>query len=90
MIVPTLRRSTRAWWKRTTSLMDISKTFKPSARLIEDHRSFFDQLVDVEEICILGHSLAEVDKSYFDRLLAIPAIASAPWRLAARPKGRQA
>ena len=69
------------------SILDryFSKTFKPSARLIEEHCPFFDQLVDVEEVCILGHSLSEVDELYFRALLAIPGMASARWRMACRP-----
>jgi hypothetical protein len=69
------------------SILDgyFSKTFKPSARLIDEHRPFFDRLVDLEEICILGHSLSEVDELYFRTLLAIPGIASARWQLACRP-----
>ena len=63
-----------------------SKTFKPSAQLIEEHRPFFDRLVDVEEIFILGHSLSDVDELYFRALLTIPSIASARWRLACRPE----
>jgi hypothetical protein len=63
-----------------------SRTFKPSARLIEEQRPFFDHLSGVEEVCILGHSLHEVDAPYFRRLLAIPGIASARWQLACIPE----
>jgi len=63
-----------------------SRTFKPSARLIEEHRPFFDQLSEVEEVCILGHSLHEVDAPYYRRLLATPGIASAQWQLACIPE----
>lgn len=63
-----------------------SKTFKPSARLLEEHHPFFEQLAGVEEIRILGHSLSEVDSTYFNRLLTIPGFSSARWQLACRPK----
>lgn len=44
-------------------------TFKPTDRIIEQHRSFFDELVDVSEILVLGHSLADVDAPYFWEIL---------------------
>lgn len=61
-----------------------SKTFKPSARLLEEHRPFFDGLVGVQEVVILGHSLSQVDGAYFHRLLSVPGISSACWKLACR------
>lgn len=54
-------------------------TFKPSARLIHEHRSFFEQLTNLEEVCVLGHSLSAVDRPYFHALLAVADTASAPW-----------
>jgi hypothetical protein len=59
-----------------------AKTFKPSARLIEQNRPFFDRLMDVGEVLLLGHSVQAVDEPYYRRLLAIPGIASALWRVA--------
>jgi hypothetical protein len=59
-----------------------SETFKPSARLIEQNHSFFDRLLGVEEVCLLGHSIQGVDWPYYRRLLAIPAMGSASWRVA--------
>jgi hypothetical protein len=66
------------------SILDgyFSKTFKPFARLIEEHRPFFEGLTDVEEVCVLGHSLSIVDEPYFQALLAIPGIAYARWQVA--------
>lgn len=61
-----------------------STTFKPSARLIEQHRPFFEQLTWVEEVCVLGHSLSSVDEPYFRALLAIPGMSSARWQVACR------
>ena len=68
------------------SILDqyFSNTFKPSARLIEKHRPFFEQLAWVKDVWVLGHSLSSVDEAYFRALLAIPAIASANWRIACR------
>jgi hypothetical protein len=61
-----------------------SNTFKPSARLIQEHRPFFEQLIGLEEICVLGHSLSIVDILYFRKLLAMPGAASARWQVACR------
>jgi hypothetical protein len=59
-----------------------SKTFKPSARLIEEHRPFFQRLIGFREVCVLGHSLSSVDELYFRALVAVPGIASARWQVA--------
>jgi len=59
-----------------------TKTFKPTARLIEQNRPFFDSLSGVEEVLLLGHSLQAVDHPYYRRLLAIPGMASARWWIA--------
>lgn len=45
-------------------------TFKPTEKIIERNRSFFDGLVDVSEVIVLGHSLAEVDALYFWEILS--------------------
>lgn len=61
-----------------------SKTFKPSARLIEENRPFFDQFTNLEEVCVLGHSLSSVDEPYLRALLKIPGIPSTRWRIPCR------
>lgn len=61
-----------------------SNTFKPSARLIQKHHSFFEGLADAEEVYLLGHSLSKVDEPYFQALLTIPGITSARWKVACR------
>lgn len=42
-----------------------SRTYKPTDRVISIHRGFFDSLSDIKRICVLGHSLSEVDWPYF-------------------------
>lgn len=42
-----------------------SKTYKPADRVISAHQAFFNSLSDVKRICVLGHSLSEVDWPYF-------------------------
>lgn len=61
-----------------------SNTFKPSARLIEKHHPFFEQLTCARDVCVLGHSLSSVDEPYFHALLAIPGISAARWQVACR------
>ncbi|MGE8374592.1 MAG: bacteriophage abortive infection AbiH family protein [Diaphorobacter nitroreducens] len=61
-----------------------SSTFKRSAELIQKHAYFFDQLSDVEQVVILGHSLSEVDSEYFAALLEVPALKAANWMVACR------
>jgi hypothetical protein len=68
------------------SILDgyFSTTFKPSARLIQENRPFFERLNEVEEVWVLGHSISQVDEPYFQALLAIPSVAAARWHIACR------
>lgn len=61
---------------------DFSDTFKPSARLIHEYSPFFERLTNLEEVCVLGHSMSAVDRPYYHALLAVAAAASARWRVA--------
>jgi hypothetical protein len=63
-----------------------TKTFKPSARLIRENHSFFEGLTNLEEICVLGHSLSSVDEPYFRALLEIPDVPCTRWKIACRDK----
>ncbi|EFH74991.1 conserved hypothetical protein [Vibrio cholerae RC385] len=38
---------------------------KPVADVLEQHKTYFEQLKDVEEIVIIGHSLNAIDQPYF-------------------------
>jgi hypothetical protein len=44
-------------------------TFKPTRKVIADCQPFFEVLRDVEQIDVMGHSLAKVDQPYFVELL---------------------
>ncbi|RBB37561.1 hypothetical protein DPV79_21450 [Burkholderia reimsis] len=61
-----------------------SKTFKPSAQIIQAHGDFFALMRDVKEVFVLGHSLSYVDAPYFDAMLAVPGLRTARWTLACR------
>jgi Bacteriophage abortive infection AbiH len=63
-----------------------SDTFKPSARLVEEHRPFFEQLKDVEQIEVLGHSVSAADQPYYRALLALSGLAAARWRVTRFPE----
>ncbi|NKA72379.1 hypothetical protein GO285_01247 [Ralstonia solanacearum] len=59
-----------------------SQTFKPTGRLIQEHRDFFESLRDTKEVTVLGHSLADVDAAYFKAILAVSGLSAATWTLA--------
>lgn len=61
-----------------------SSTFKRSAELIQKHAQFLEELSDIEQVVVLGHSLSEVDSEYFAALLKIPALTAASWVIACR------
>lgn len=75
---------TRLW--QAHEILDgfFSSTFKPSRRLIEQHRSFFDGLTSIETVYVLGHSISDVDRPYFEALLAQPNMGTAHWLVAGR------
>lgn len=45
------------------------KTYKPTAKIIEDNQIFFSELNNIEEIYVLGHSMSEVDFPYFQNIV---------------------
>lgn len=59
-----------------------SRTFKPSAEIIQAHGAFFSRISDVKEVFVLGHSLSHVDDPYFEAMLAVPGVHRARWTLA--------
>lgn len=59
-------------------------TFKPSQKLIAKHRFVFEELSEVTQVVILGHSLSEVDAAYFQALFLQKSIAAAQWVIVCR------
>lgn len=43
-------------------------TYKPTKDIIQNHDSFFRNLISVEEIFVLGHSMSSVDLPYFEQI----------------------
>ena len=74
---------------RVTEAYDIldqyfSKTFKPSMKIIKKNDIFFSRLRNIKEICVLGHSLDEVDRNYFKAVVTAINVDSTPWTIACR------
>jgi hypothetical protein len=44
------------------------QTFKPTELIIRANRSFFEELRDVQQILVMGHSLEDVDLPYFKEI----------------------
>ncbi|SUX38764.1 Uncharacterised protein [Cedecea davisae] len=61
-----------------------SATFKPSQKLIADHRHFFEGLSEIKQVVILGHSLSAVDAVYFQALFQESSVSAAQWVIACR------
>jgi hypothetical protein len=52
-------------------------TYKSTNEIMKINESFFDQLNDIQNIFVLGHSLSEVDMPYFDTItkhINLPAV----------------
>ncbi|MBH3466216.1 bacteriophage abortive infection AbiH family protein [Pseudomonas carnis] len=59
------------------------RTFKPSAKIIEQQKSYFAGLKSVTQVVVLGHSLSKVDEAYF--LALVEALQANPsWTVAVR------
>jgi hypothetical protein len=57
------------------------RTFKPTRRVIAVNQSFFGALHDVQEIIVMGHSLADVDLPYFKEIIRQISILDVRWRI---------
>ncbi len=65
------------------------KTFKPSAKIIEQQKPYFDGLKSVTQVVVLGHSLSKVDEAYF--LALVEALQASPrWTVAVRSQDENA
>lgn len=45
-----------------------NKNYKSTSKIIDSNIGFFDSLSEVSKITVLGHSLSEVDKHYFETI----------------------
>lgn len=58
-----------------------SETFKPTEKILKQENSFFSSLRDIDEIMVLGHSLSEVDRSYFFEIIKYIKSSSVRWKV---------
>jgi Bacteriophage abortive infection AbiH len=56
-------------------------TFKPTDQIIFKNRKFFQGLVQVKKIFVMGHSMAEVDLPYFREILRHIDVRQATWKV---------
>ena len=45
-----------------------SANFKNTAKIIDANRGFFDSLSNIQTVTVIGHSLSEVDRLYFENI----------------------
>lgn len=57
------------------------ESYKPVREIIENKKSFFDSLINIDEIIVYGHSLAEVDLPYFDEIIKRVNLFNTKWRV---------
>lgn len=47
-----------------------SNSFKSTSVLIEKNQPFFNSLINIKKVCVLGHSLGDVDAEYFKKIIS--------------------
>ena len=47
-----------------------SNSFKATSVLIEKNQPFFNLLTNIKKVCVLGHSLGDVDAEYFKKIIS--------------------
>ncbi|WP_022654728.1 bacteriophage abortive infection AbiH family protein [Aquaspirillum serpens] len=55
------------------------KTYKPTKRIIEDNKDFFERVSKVKRIYVLGHSISDVDIDYFKQLVSSINVKATEW-----------
>jgi hypothetical protein len=58
-----------------------TRSFKESEAIIENNKAFFENLTDITEVVVLGHSLSEVDQPYFRKVIGSLNNAMLIWRV---------
>lgn len=61
-----------------------SATFKPSEEIIQKNASFFAGLHNIEEVFVLGHSLSDVDRNYFEAVVKAINVDIVCWTIVCR------
>lgn len=52
--------------------------YKDTDSIIRRNDEFFDGLADIEQVFVLGHSLSDIDRKYFERIVAVTS-KDIPW-----------
>lgn len=78
---------------RVTEAYDIldryfSATFKSSERIIQENATFFAGLHNIEEVFVLGHSLSDVDRNYFEAVVKAINVDIVCWTIACRDSAK--
>lgn len=60
------------------------RTFKPTAKVIRDNQTFFMGLKGVQDVRVMGHSLASVDEPYFREIMKHLDLTKTRWRISYR------
>ncbi len=58
-----------------------SATFKPTDRILRDNTAWFEALANLDEIWVMGHSLADVDLPYFAAIANRIDLGRVVWRV---------
>lgn len=56
---------------RHEAIITLEKVIKDTKGAYDAHKSFFEDLSQIKSVIVIGHSLSEIDKYYFKKLLAI-------------------
>ncbi|SKC47095.1 bacteriophage abortive infection AbiH family protein [Ohtaekwangia koreensis] len=75
---------------KSALLSYFTKSFKKTSQVIDDNRSFFLDLGQIDRVMILGHSLSEVDMQYFRKIFESIPSKSIEWAVSYhRPEDQQ-
>lgn len=64
------------------------ETYKQSEQIIDENKGYFDSLNEIEEIVIIGHSLSEVDKKYFEHIATKINADNVTWKVSYHSKDK--
>ncbi|MDP3393867.1 bacteriophage abortive infection AbiH family protein [Sediminibacterium sp.] len=58
-----------------------NESYKPTKGIIAKHQAFFEKLDNIEQVNLLGHSMAEVDLPYFSHLMTVLSKNTIKWKI---------
>lgn len=57
------------------------RTYKPTRKIIEENKDFFEKISEIKYIYVLGHSISDIDIEYFKKLVASINIKTTEWHV---------